>query len=753
MTLYKKKFRFNLILGLVLLILLTIIFFQSFFYPPRSDYWAEMFYSFHHLDEYQGHINWLHVLNIDPFERMRYQPLSHLIYYLLHLAFGANFTFYNIFNFIFYYLSAYLLYKFALNFTEDKFLTAIFVTFFVLLFSHIDIVLWSCHVYIIIGLCMFLIGFNSYIRFMETGKKNLLFLVIILFLIGLWCYETFFLWPFGIVFLSYIRNFRSRKIYFNRVKVNFLVLFVIYIIYLFGYIFTQSLGTYNKAAYGFHDFLNLKIFISSFFLTLFNILYNNIIVNLYPLITFPLKIGPNISMGGNFINLINVNNIIIFIGGFLLLCFLIYFYIYSYKKGLFDEIKIFSFFLFLIISEFYILSFCRTLTNFFEFSLTVFRYQYVQNALIILLSIFLFDKFFKFSDKKKKIVCIFLIFPFIINIYCIERLMNIYDYQLANLRELLLNVKEKIQRKEIDRNKKIYIPDNIPEYLPVLCWNIDMGERFMEGTYQWIFSKKEIQYFTNDMKTASWIIDRDNFKVIKKGVKKRFRRQKILSKSKSRQYIDLGIFYFDLENYDRAEYMLMKAIQMYTGDEEPYIILGDCYMAQGKYSEGEKIIEKVLEINPASAQAYRSLGYFYKEQGKYLESEQMFRKSIVLNPNDYMAFAELGHIYNENRLYKDAEQMFKKVIEYNSGEASVYHGLGSCYRDQGKYKKAELMFKKAIEIDSSNDEIYVDLGHLYNEQGRYQDAEQMFKKALEINPENNNAYSGLEECYRSQGKF
>ena len=549
----------------LLLLVLLLSCFSSFLFPPISDYWGTMFYPFHHLEESSGSTKWFHVLNIDPFEQMRYQPLSRLLYYILFFFFGSNFIFFNIVNFLLYFISILLLYKFSLYFVKNKILAAVFVGFFAFLFSHFDIILWSCHLYIIVGLVMFLLGFMCYIRFLRISKPYLPFLVILCFLAGMWCYESFFLWPLAILILSRIKSLRNgvgivRK---KLVRANWLILGGVYSVYYLFYLFTRSLGTYEATTYKISDFLKLPNFISSGLSVLFNVLYNAIAVNIYPLLAFPLRIAENIYMSGPVINYIKVNPQLIFIEGILVAITLFWFFFSLYRKKYFEEIKIIGLFLFLMLSELYIIFFCRMVSNAPVYCLTEFRYQYIPNAFFILTILYIINRFFK--PKKFKQIMIYLVLTplFILNIYCGQKIIGVYNGQLVNFKKMFSSIRSGISKGLINEDNKIYIDKDMPDYFSGLCWNIYMGERFIKkGNYQWMFSKKEVKYFSENIDEAIWIIDKEEFGVVEKTAENIRKKGKKVTLGKAEQYKELGCFYIEENNHEKAEQMFKKAEKM-----------------------------------------------------------------------------------------------------------------------------------------------------------------------------------------------
>jgi tetratricopeptide (TPR) repeat protein len=565
----------------------------SFLLPPLSDDW-HMFYFIHHLDDLPGRLKWLHILNYDPFEQMRFQPLSRIFYYLMHLAFGANFVYYKIINLVFYFLSALTLYAFSTRFCNNSGVCAACAAMFVFLFNHCDIMLWAHHIYIIFGLLVFLLGFLSYMRFMSAGRPAFFCLSILCFLTGMWCYEPFFLWPFGVLILSGIGRFRGSG---NPQRTApWIMLGVIYIVYAVLYLFTRSLGTYAIARYGMQAFFNPQIFISAVFLTFFNLAYNGILVNILPFLAFPLKVTENVYMGGPVLAYINSGHRpLVYAGGLTVALVLFALYARLRRKRYFEEIKIFGFFFFLLFSVMYTLFFCRLITNGFTYGMTEFRYQYAQNAFLVLMAAFAIDRFVRLSRRIS--ISLFLIASVVLifNVYCASVEININNEQLSGLRKMIHNISSGMRQGYINESRKLYLHDDIPDYLPSLCWNIEMGDRFMHGTYQWVFSRAQVKYFAPDLDQASWVIDKDDFSVIPKEKMHGTRRQTV-SEGKDEQYLNLANYYREQKKFDQAERVLQSAIRMHPEHFQFYYSLGDCYADQGMPEKAEMMNARSEEI-------------------------------------------------------------------------------------------------------------------------------------------------------------
>lgn len=507
----------------ILFILLSFVYFPSFSYPPRSDWWSTAYF-FHRIDTLiDKPTKWLHFLQYDPWSDVRFQPLGYVILYFEKLIFGSSFLCFQIFNFILYYISILLLYRLAINFCKSKLLVAAFLTIFAFLFSHFDIICWSFHSYIIFGFCSLILGFTIYINFLKSGKSFLLFFVCVLFLTGMLCYETFILWPLGGIILSYIQDI-SGKQEVKKSKLDrpyLLVIGIVYSSYIIIFFLIRIFRVYINEwlLVSLAPLFSIQAIVFSILATFFNIIYNGLLINLVPLFACPLVTNENLNLGGLVKPLVKLpdylNNIVLLVGS-LFMGVLLWMISYLFRRKDFNALKVVLFFLFLLCSEFFILFHCRRLTNPTNFILTQFRYLYIPNAFAVLLILYLIDRFLNQSKKGKAITYSILAFILILNIYTTKRYgISVLNQQLAPLKKMVSNIKTGIKTGKITKENRLFVNNDIFKRLPSLCWNKSMGKYYMRGTYQWVFSDEEIKCFSS-FKDAKWIVNEEDFNIVKK---------------------------------------------------------------------------------------------------------------------------------------------------------------------------------------------------------------------------------------------
>jgi len=91
--------------------------------------------------------------------------------------------------------------------------------------------------------------------------------------------------------------------------------------------------------------------------------------------------------------------------------------------------------------------------------------------------------------------------------------------------------------------------------------------------------------------------------------------------------------------------------QPITGSDEEliqtYLAEGQTYLNEKNFERAEEVYAKALELNPSIIQAHSALGYIYALQGKLQKALEENLKVLELAPNDYATHKNLAMIYQQ----------------------------------------------------------------------------------------------------------
>lgn len=212
------------------------------------------------------------------------------------------------------------------------------------------------------------------------------------------------------------------------------------------------------------------------------------------------------------------------------------------------------------------------------------------------------------------------------------------------------------------------------------------------------------------------------------------------SKSIAQAYNDLGIIFYDKENYDTAIYLYEKAIEIRKklnddlGIAKLHNKIGIVYQKQG-------VFDKALE------EQFEALRLFEKEKNDFGVSYSLNNIGI-LNQN-------LG-AFDKAIEYHKRSLAIKEKIKDKIGAAGSLVNIANIYFLQKKYQQAEKTFLDAIVVcrELSNDEYLSNalnnIGKLYVSTKNYDKAIASINESLQIRTKLEDS-KGIVSCYNNLG--
>lgn len=123
-------------------------------------------------------------------------------------------------------------------------------------------------------------------------------------------------------------------------------------------------------------------------------------------------------------------------------------------------------------------------------------------------------------------------------------------------------------------------------------------------------------------------------------------------------YVVLGTVYMDQSNWDKAQVVLRRALEISPTAVEPMVSLGEVYRRQKKYDEGEKVLQEAIKLDDQSWLGHYTLGRIYWEKNDLVNAGKQIGTTIQLQPDFPDSRAMAGNIFVRARMPENA------IIEY-----------------------------------------------------------------------------------------
>lgn len=184
-------------------------------------------------------------------------------------------------------------------------------------------------------------------------------------------------------------------------------------------------------------------------------------------------------------------------------------------------------------------------------------------------------------------------------------------------------------------------------------------------------------------------------------------------------YVNLGIFYQEMGDYEQAGRAFRHALDLDLNDQDALYYLGNLYQQLGMPKEAISQYSRLTELNPRFPDAYSKLGELYGGQGQYGKSIEQYQRALAINSLDTNALLNIGLAYQAVGKYQTAIEHLEKLVKIDPNNALGHLSLGNLYGALGDYSSSKAAFKRTIEIRPDNGDAFFSLSLLSLKEGDF----------------------------------
>ncbi|MDY5969785.1 MAG: hypothetical protein SPJ13_07230 [Bacteroidales bacterium] len=152
----------------------------------------------------------------------------------------------------------------------------------------------------------------------------------------------------------------------------------------------------------------------------------------------------------------------------------------------------------------------------------------------------------------------------------------------------------------------------------------------------------------------------------------------------------MGEYYLHLKMYDNARYFLIRALQLFEGNDKARYMLVTVEEVTGNYSSAICYVNELLESEPYSRELWYKKASLYRLQGNDVEADRQLKRLMDIFPNDTLV-----------------RQKYRNRVEEN------YMKAGKQQNDESAVKS----LRSLIDAVPGNPQYYIDLCNIYIRQG------------------------------------
>jgi tetratricopeptide (TPR) repeat protein len=196
-------------------------------------------------------------------------------------------------------------------------------------------------------------------------------------------------------------------------------------------------------------------------------------------------------------------------------------------------------------------------------------------------------------------------------------------------------------------------------------------------------------------------------------------------------YNNLGMLYFNGQDYTRAAEVLERGLQLNSNMPGAAAMLGMSYSQLGKPDKAEPLLEKALRANPKDDQVEMVLVKVLINMQRLPEAATHLNTYLARNPKSQDAWYLLGKTYLQ--LSEDA---LKKINEIDPDSVVAHEIAGEIDASMHNYDLALVEYKKAIDKAPNAPGTHMHMGDAFWNMGKWQSAQVEFRAELANDPNN-----------------
>lgn len=167
-------------------------------------------------------------------------------------------------------------------------------------------------------------------------------------------------------------------------------------------------------------------------------------------------------------------------------------------------------------------------------------------------------------------------------------------------------------------------------------------------------------------------------------------------------YLNLGIIFKDLGDYDRAIFILKKAKARFSEDFRVKSLLGRLYYLNRKTDEGIPVLEKLLKINPDDVEAQINLGSCYEDKGQDAQAQGYYERAVSLNKNSVVGHYLLAGVFYRSGKWEEALKEYKTVGMLDSSFIEIPKILADIYFRLNDLAQSIRLYQRLVLIEPNN---------------------------------------------------
>jgi tetratricopeptide (TPR) repeat protein len=197
----------------------------------------------------------------------------------------------------------------------------------------------------------------------------------------------------------------------------------------------------------------------------------------------------------------------------------------------------------------------------------------------------------------------------------------------------------------------------------------------------------------------------------------------------------IAMSYFQMEDYGKAEKMLLILVAKNPSDAEAVYTLARTYLEMGLEGKAIPYYVKAVELDDTKSKWHFELGLLYYNNDNYKNAVVSFNKAAdkgFIRSNDFNENLGFAYLYSGD--FENGEKLLTEIISRKPGDKELLRDVALAFYDKKMYDKCLDYCQKLMEMDMKDGKALYQAGLCFQKKGETSRGQQMCDRAIELDP-------------------
>jgi len=196
-----------------------------------------------------------------------------------------------------------------------------------------------------------------------------------------------------------------------------------------------------------------------------------------------------------------------------------------------------------------------------------------------------------------------------------------------------------------------------------------------------------------------------------------------------------ALCYYNMEDYGKAEKLLIALVNKNPKDAELTYTLASNYLAMGLEPKAITWYENAVLLDDKKSKWFFELGLLYSNTNNYKKAVIAYNKAADLGfikGNDFNENLGFAYVYSGD--FDNGEKLLSDLVRRRPGDKELIRDVATAFYDSKNYDKALDFCQMLLEMDMKDGKALYQAGLCFQKKGMVERGMQMCDKAIELDP-------------------